>query len=116
MAPGRTEESWMGGVGGYQSVPECALAGGALIGCAAGVANMAQLRGTHLAMKTGMLAADAAYHEIARGDEGATSPLHMQAYHRSLRDSWVMRELEQVPPQVLLSFVAPPASVRAVRK
>ena len=84
--------------GGFQSVPECAFAGGALIGCVAGVVNMAQLRGTHMAMKTGILAADAAYHEIAGGDEGATSPLHMRAYHRSLRDSWVMRELEQARP------------------
>jgi hypothetical protein len=47
-------------------------------------------------MKTGILAADAAFGEMTRDGAPTSGPLHMQAYERSLRDSWVMRELSQV--------------------
>ncbi|RZJ36912.1 MAG: NAD(P)/FAD-dependent oxidoreductase, partial [Brevundimonas sp.] len=47
--------------GGFQSVPKLAFPGGALIGCSAGFVNVPRIKGSHNAMKTGMLAADAAY-------------------------------------------------------
>jgi electron-transferring-flavoprotein dehydrogenase len=65
-----------------------------LIGDAGGFVNMASLQGTHLAMKTGMLAADAAFTEVHT--QPTSDNLHMQAYHRMLQDSWVMQELKQV--------------------
>ncbi|MFX6645072.1 electron transfer flavoprotein-ubiquinone oxidoreductase, partial [Acinetobacter baumannii] len=46
--------------GGFQSVPKLAFPGGALIGCSAGFVNVPRIKGSHNAMKTGMLAADAA--------------------------------------------------------
>ena len=53
--------------GGLQSVPKLAFPGGALIGCAAGFMNVPRIKGSHNAMKTGMLAAEAAFAALARG-------------------------------------------------
>jgi flavin-dependent dehydrogenase len=89
------------GAGGAMSVPEATFPGGALIGGAGGFVNMAMLQGTHLAMKTGILAADAAFAELQL--QPVSNNLHMQAYHRSLRNSWVMQELKQV--KVLFGLV-----------
>jgi flavin-dependent dehydrogenase len=78
-------------------VPQCNFAGGALIGCAAGFVNAARVhQGVHTAMKSGMLAADAAFGELAREGAAAAGPLHMAAYGRSLKDSWAMAELKAV--------------------
>jgi electron-transferring-flavoprotein dehydrogenase len=67
--------------GGYQSIPKLTFPGGALIGCGAGFLNVPKIKGTHTAMKSGMLAAEA----IA---EGALSQ-----YENTLRNSWVYDEL-----------------------
>ncbi len=56
--------------GGLQSIPKLAFPGGALIGCAAGFVNVPRIKGSHNAMKTGMLAAEAAFARIAAGSEG----------------------------------------------
>src|ERR1700694_3620576 len=56
--------------GGLQSVPRLAFPGGALIGCAAGFVNLPRIKGSHNAMKTGMLAAEAAFARIKAGSEG----------------------------------------------
>jgi electron-transferring-flavoprotein dehydrogenase len=53
--------------GGFQSVPKLAFPGGALIGCAAGFMNVPRIKGSHNAIKTGMLAAEAAADAIAAG-------------------------------------------------
>jgi electron-transferring-flavoprotein dehydrogenase len=53
--------------GGLQSVPKLAFPGGALIGCSAGFVNVPRIKGTHNAMKTGMLAAEAAFEALAQG-------------------------------------------------
>lgn len=50
--------------GGYQSLPRLVFPGGALIGCDAGFMNVPKIKGTHTAMKTGMLAAEAAFEAI----------------------------------------------------
>ena len=52
--------------GGYQSLPRLVFPGGALIGCDAGFMNVPKIKGTHTAMKTGMLAAEAAFETINR--------------------------------------------------
>ena len=77
--------------GGYQSVPELAFPGGALIGCAAGFVNVPRIKGNHNAMLTGMMAADAAFDAIATGREGDVLTSYMDAY----RASPVARELKK---------------------
>ena len=51
--------------GGWQAVPKLAFPGGALIGCAAGFVNVPRIKGSHTAMKSAMLAAEAAFEAIA---------------------------------------------------
>lgn len=67
--------------GGYQSIPQLTFPGGALIGCAAGFLNVPKIKGTHTAMKSGMLAAEA----IAAGD--------LSTYIPRIEQSWVYEEL-----------------------
>ncbi|MCH2488187.1 MAG: NAD(P)/FAD-dependent oxidoreductase, partial [Erythrobacter sp.] len=55
--------------GGWQSVPKLAFPGGALIGCAAGFVNVPRIKGSHTAMKSGMLAAESVANAIAAGQE-----------------------------------------------
>ena len=51
--------------GGFQSIPKCAFPGGALIGDTAGFLNVPKIKGTHAAMKSGMLAAEAVAEALA---------------------------------------------------
>ncbi len=78
--------------GGFQSVPKLAFPGGALIGCSAGFVNVPRIKGSHNAMKTGMLAADAAYDAVMDGRAGD----RLDAYQAAYEKSWVQRELKQV--------------------
>ena len=78
--------------GGLQSVPRLAFPGGALIGCAAGFVNLPRIKGTHNAMKTAMLAAEAAF--AALGEQRAHDTL--QGYDASWRTSWVYEDLYKV--------------------
>lgn len=79
--------------GGLQSIPKLHFPGGALIGCSAGFVNVAKIKGTHNAMKTGMLAAEAAF-DVLSADNGA--PADMSAYENAFKDSWVYSELYEV--------------------
>ena len=78
--------------GGWQSVPKLAFPGGALIGCAAGFVNVPRIKGTHTAMKSGMLAAEAVAAAIAGGREKA----ELSEYDSALRSSWIADELSLV--------------------
>jgi electron-transferring-flavoprotein dehydrogenase len=78
--------------GGFQSVPKLTFPGGALIGCSAGFVNVPRIKGSHNAMKTGMMAAEAAYaalHEGRAGDE-------ITAYQTAYENSWVYQDLKKV--------------------
>jgi electron-transferring-flavoprotein dehydrogenase len=77
--------------GGVQSVPKLIFPGGALIGCAAGFVNVPRIKGSHNAMKTGMLAAEAAFEAIAAG-RGSDE---LSAYPAAFRKSWVWKELHK---------------------
>ena len=80
--------------GGWQSVPKLVFPGGALIGCSAGFVNVPRIKGSHTAMKSGMLAAEAAYAAIAgREDAGGDT---LSSYEDSLRSSWIADELKMV--------------------
>ena len=78
--------------GGYQSVPKLAFPGGALIGCSAGFVNVPRIKGTHTAMKTGMMAAEAAYDAIIADRQSD----ELTAYQDAYDNSWVKEELRVV--------------------
>ena len=78
--------------GGWQSVPKLVFPGGALIGCSAGFVNVPRIKGSHTAMKSGMLAAEAAFDAISRDREGD----ELTAYPTALEASWVAKELKIV--------------------
>jgi len=74
--------------GGLQSIPKLEFPGGLLIGDCAGFLNVPKIKGTHTAMKSGMLAAESVFEN-----------LHQQtaiAYEKNLKQSWVWKELHQV--------------------
>ena len=99
--------------GGYQCIPKLDFPGGALVGCAAGFLNVPKIKGTHTAMKSGMLAAESAFAAIAalpepeeeaaaEEDEDAMPPVFtgpvadMAGYPTALQASWVYEELYSV--------------------
>ena len=73
--------------GGYQSIPKLTFPGGCLVGDAAGFLNVAKIKGTHCAMKSGMLAAEAVADALARGDVEPAS------YTERFHSSWLAPEL-----------------------
>jgi electron-transferring-flavoprotein dehydrogenase len=81
--------------GGYQSIPKLFFPGGALIGCSAGFLNVPKIKGTHNAMKSGMLAAEAAFEQLTKGEE-SEEPVDMSGYAAKMEDSWVYKELKEV--------------------
>jgi len=78
--------------GGWQSVPKLVFPGGALIGCSAGFVNVPRIKGSHTAMKSGMLAAEAAFDAIAADRAGDV----LSAYPEALDKSWIATELKMV--------------------
>ncbi|HFD16445.1 MAG TPA: electron transfer flavoprotein-ubiquinone oxidoreductase, partial [Rhodospirillales bacterium] len=78
--------------GGFQSIPKLVFPGGALIGDCAGFLNVPKIKGTHTAMKSGMVAAEAAFDALR---EGADRPL-LESYPERLRQSWLWEELYRV--------------------
>jgi electron-transferring-flavoprotein dehydrogenase len=78
--------------GGWQSVPKLTFPGGALIGCSAGFVNVPRIKGTHTAMKSGMLAAEA----VAAAIGGGRANDEPAGYEAALRSSWIADELVMV--------------------
>ncbi len=79
--------------GGLQSLPRLSFPGGALIGCEAGTLNVPKIKGTHTAMKSGMLAAEAA-HEALSADAGG-GRVDIPGYEAAFRASWAYEELHR---------------------
>ncbi|KAI5956513.1 hypothetical protein KGF54_000988 [Candida jiufengensis] len=92
--------------GGYQSIPKLYFPGGLLVGCGAGFLNVPKIKGTHTAIKSGILAAEAIFdrikdtEEIEDEDEFLTTitenPLVLSEYETSFKDSWAYKELYEV--------------------
>ena len=86
--------------GGLQSIPKLTFPGGLLIGCSAGFLNVPKIKGTHTAMKSGMVAAEevlkavkgAAAEEEGKGLEG----IELSGYQHAMEGSWVYDELRAV--------------------
>ncbi|RJG03116.1 electron transfer flavoprotein-ubiquinone oxidoreductase [Noviherbaspirillum sedimenti] len=77
--------------GGLQSLPKLVFPGGALIGCDAGFLNASRIKGSHAAMKTGMLAADAAFEALGEQRQHDELSAYPQAFERS----WLHAELHK---------------------
>ncbi len=78
--------------GGLQSLPQLVFPGGALIGDTAGFLNVPKIKGSHTAMKSGMLAAEAAFEALAAGAE---RPI-LESYPERFEQSWLKEELHLV--------------------
>jgi electron-transferring-flavoprotein dehydrogenase len=77
--------------GGLQSLPKLTFPGGALIGDDAGFLNASRIKGSHAAIKSGMLAAEAAFEALAAGREGD----ELAAYPQAFEKSWLREELHR---------------------
>ncbi len=78
--------------GGFQSIPKLTFPGGVLIGCSAGFVNVPRIKGNHNAMKTGMMAAEAAFAALGEGRAGD----ELYGYSEAFEQSWVRDELYRV--------------------
>jgi len=76
--------------GGILSLPKTVFPGGALVGCDAGYLNAARIKGSHAAMKTGMLAADAIFEALGANRQHD----ELSAYPASFEKSWLKEELD----------------------
>ncbi len=76
--------------GGFNSLPKMVFPGGVLIGCEAGTLNFAKIKGSHTAMKSGMIAAECAADHLFAGGAGGDE---LTAYVGAFRTSWVHQEL-----------------------
>jgi flavin-dependent dehydrogenase/ferredoxin-like protein FixX len=101
--------------GGFHSIPKLTFPGGALLGCSAGFLNSVKIKGSHTAMKSGMLAAEALYPLLTAGGEVVTcaaggaevfdadevnsalkNSIEASAYEKAVYDSWIVDELKVV--------------------
>jgi electron-transferring-flavoprotein dehydrogenase len=71
------------------------MPGGVLVGCEAGFLNSAKIKGSHTAMKTGMLAAEAIHAALRRGADVAARDAELARYPAAVRASWVWEELRR---------------------
>ena len=81
--------------GGFQSIPKLTFPGGALIGCTAGFMNVPKIKGSHTAMKSGMLAAEGVFTLLAKSGS-PSDKLEPMEYEKSLKKSWIWSELYRV--------------------
>jgi electron-transferring-flavoprotein dehydrogenase len=77
--------------GGLMALPKTVFPGGALIGCEAGYLNVSRIKGSHAAIKTGMLAAEAAFDAISAGRQHD----ELSAYPEAFEASWLFKELNK---------------------
>jgi electron-transferring-flavoprotein dehydrogenase len=77
--------------GGLHSLPKAVFPGGALVGCDAGYLNAARIKGSHAAIKSGMLCAEAAFEAVQAGRQSDD----LSAYPQAFEQSWLHSELDQ---------------------
>jgi electron-transferring-flavoprotein dehydrogenase len=77
--------------GGLMSLPKTVFPGGALVGCDAGFLNVSRIKGSHSAIKTGALAAEAAYEALQAGRQHD----ELTAYPEAFEKSWLFKELNK---------------------
>lgn len=79
--------------GGVQSLPELTFPGGAFIGCSAGMVNVPRIKGSHNAIKSGMLAAETVIDAISNSEKSNNS---LSAYPEAIKQSWLWKDLYSV--------------------
>ncbi|HEV8374742.1 MAG TPA: electron transfer flavoprotein-ubiquinone oxidoreductase [Candidatus Polarisedimenticolia bacterium] len=79
--------------GGYYAIPKLALDGGLVVGDSGGLLNAMRLKGIHLAMKSGMVAAETVFDALRKGDTSAEA---LRVYENRLQKSYVYEELRRV--------------------
>ena len=77
--------------GGWQSLPKLSFPGGALVGCDAGTLNTPKIKGTHTAMKSGMIASSEVFNELSLGKKNS----EITHYQKHFVDSWAGIELKK---------------------
>jgi electron-transferring-flavoprotein dehydrogenase len=84
--------------GGYQAVPKLSFPGGALLGCSAGFLNVPKIKGSHNAMKSGMICAEELFrkHQQTQEQGGSLAGVEVTEYDSAMRASPVMKELKEV--------------------
>ncbi|KAK6458785.1 uncharacterized protein RJT20DRAFT_90689 [Scheffersomyces xylosifermentans] len=90
--------------GGYQSIPQLHFPGGVLVGCSAGFVNVPKIKGTHTAVKSGMVAAESIFAEIKDlevAEEGTFEepdykPLDLVSFEEAFKKSWAYKEMYAV--------------------
>ncbi|XP_076047685.1 electron transfer flavoprotein-ubiquinone oxidoreductase isoform X1 [Oratosquilla oratoria] len=80
--------------GGLQCIPKLSFPGGCLIGCSPGFMNVPKIKGTHNAMKSGMVAAESIFDALSSDEEATT--VFPVSYDERIRESWVWKELHSV--------------------
>jgi electron-transferring-flavoprotein dehydrogenase len=78
--------------GGFNSLPKMSFPGGMLVGCNAGTLNFAKIKGTHTAMKSGMLAAETVFAELSGAGEGGKD---LKEFAQAFKQSWLFEELHE---------------------
>ncbi|MEM7358278.1 MAG: electron transfer flavoprotein-ubiquinone oxidoreductase [Pseudomonadota bacterium] len=78
--------------GGWNALCKMSVPGGLLIGCDAGTLNFSKIKGTHTAMKSGMVAAETLFDHLSSGGEGGQT---LEQYDTAFRDSWAGKELKK---------------------
>jgi len=78
--------------GGYNSLPKMSFPGGLLLGCDAGTLNSSKIKGSHTAMKSGMLGAEAVFEALQKGSEGGED---LTGFGEKFENSWLYKELFQ---------------------
>ncbi|KAK6350914.1 hypothetical protein TWF718_004096 [Orbilia javanica] len=81
--------------GGFQSIPELIFPGGALIGDTAGFLNLPKIKGTHTSMKSGVLAAEAAYSALTESSDSEGAVM-LYSYPEAVKNSSIYKELKEV--------------------
>ncbi|KAM9891178.1 hypothetical protein OXX79_010909 [Metschnikowia pulcherrima] len=88
--------------GGYQSIPKLHFPGGLLVGCSAGFVNLPKIKGTHTAMKSGIVAAESIFESLKDMDavdeetDMEAQTLDLKSYEDSFKKSWAYEELYEV--------------------
>ncbi|ODV81613.1 ETF-ubiquinone oxidoreductase [Suhomyces tanzawaensis NRRL Y-17324] len=90
--------------GGYQSIPQLYFPGGVLVGCSAGFVNVPKVKGTHTAIKSGIVAAESIFEQIKDLDAVDESlfedpdytPVLLESYAKAFEQSWAYEELYNV--------------------
>jgi electron-transferring-flavoprotein dehydrogenase len=79
--------------GGFQAIPKLTFPGGMMAGCSAGFLNVPKIKGSHTAMKTGMLAGEAVAEALLDSED---PPMELVEYEERVKASWVWKELKEV--------------------